>query len=186
MNIAQIRQTMMELGIPAQVLERFVFPETEDESPEVKVAFAAQMERLLSREQILAVMQEQGCGKDNPASAEFGETHRDKSVEERIAIICGMGMDSAAPCRINDDGTLTVYWNFAEDGKYRCVCGIIEKLERPAVAPLSFCGCCSGHIRYHYQNMLGVGLRLLETVSSPISSGGERHCEHLYEIVREG
>lgn len=38
MNILKIKQTMIDKSIPADVMERFVFPESEDEMPEEKVA----------------------------------------------------------------------------------------------------------------------------------------------------
>ena len=40
-----------------------------------------------------------------------------------------------------------------------------------------------GHIRHHYQNILGVKLRLKEIVSSPISSNNKKRCEFLFDIL---
>ncbi len=34
MNISKIKKTMLEKGIPMEVMEGFVFPDTEDETPE--------------------------------------------------------------------------------------------------------------------------------------------------------
>jgi len=49
-----IKRTMLEQGIPAEIMAQFIFSETEDETPEEKAAFAAQMDRLLTRKQILS------------------------------------------------------------------------------------------------------------------------------------
>jgi hypothetical protein len=183
MNILEIKKTMLDKGIPMEVMDGFVFPDTEDETPEEKIAFVNQMDNLLTKGQILSVMEEQGCNKNEP-TAEFMLKFKDKPIEERIRILNAMDMNESARCRINDDGTLSIFWNFEDNGKYRCVCSIINKLSKPTTVSLTYCGCCSGHVKYHFENSLGVKLRLIETVSSPISSNGEKHCEHLFEIIK--
>lgn len=182
MNILKIKKTMLDKGIPIELMERFVFPETEDETPEEKIAFVNQMDNLLSKDQILSVMEEQGCNKNEPTT-EFMLKLKDKPIEERIKILNAMDMNESARSRLNDDGTLSIFWSFSENGKYRCVCSIINKLSKPTTVSLTYCGCCSGHVKYHFENSLGVKLRLIETVSSPISSNGGKQCEHLFEII---
>ena len=181
MKMSDIKRTMVEKGIPTEVMGLFIFPETEDETPEEKVAFAAQMDKLLPKKQILSVMQEQGCCKNE--QSELWQKLKGKPIEERIKILNAMSMNECPRHRLNDDGTLSIFWHFEENGKYRCVCSIINKLHEPQPVSLTFCGCCSGHAKYHSENSLGVKLRLIETVSSPISSNGEKYCEHLFEIV---
>ena len=181
MNISEIRRTMLEKGVPAAIMGQFVFPETEEETPEDKAAFAAQMDRLLTKDQILSIMEEQGCSKDE--HPEIWQRLTGKPIVERIEILNSMGINVYPRSRINGDGTLSVYWDFTENGKYKCVCPIINKLSEPADVSITFCGCCSGHIKYHSEHSLGVKLRLVETVSSPISSGGEKYCEHRFEII---
>jgi len=66
MNIYEIKRTMIEKGVPAEVISQFVFPETDAETPEEKVEFARQMDRLLTKDQILTIMAGQGCGKKSP------------------------------------------------------------------------------------------------------------------------
>ncbi len=182
MNIWEIKQTMFDKGIPAETMERFVFPETENETPGDKIAFTKQMDDLLTKEQILTVMAEQGCSKNKP-SAKFMLKLKDKSIEERIHILNAMDKREAASYRINNDGTLSIYWDFEANGKYICVCSIISKLSKLENVSLTYCGCCSGHIKYHSEQLLGVDLRLLDTVSSPINSDGKKYCEHLFEMI---
>ncbi len=129
-------------------------------------------------------MEEQGCNKNEP-TAEFMQRLKDKSIDERIKILNAMDLNESARSRINDDGTLSVFWNFEEDGKYRCVCPIINELSKSTTVSLTYCGCCSGHVKYGFEKSLGVKLRLIETVSSPISSNGEKQCEHLFEIIEK-
>ena len=182
MIIKQIKQTMLDKGIPAEVMEQFVFPASEEETPEEKIAFASQMDQLLSREQILSVMQEQGCNK-HEHSAESLLKFKGKTLAERIELLNSMSKPHELYSRLNGDGTLSVSWGYEDNGKYRCVCPIMEKLSKTATVSITFCGCCSGHIKYHFEQDLGVALRLVETVSSPLSSNGEKYCEHRYEIL---
>ena len=170
---------MIEKGIPSEVMERIIFPEVEAGTPEEKIVFVNQMDTLLTKEQILTIMEEQGCHKNKP-TAEYMLKFEGKSIEERISLINAMDITEQPRYRLNNDGTLCIYWYYEENGKYICVCPIMSKMKE--TIPLTFCGCCSGHVKYHAENILGVKLRLLEIVSSPLSSGGGNYCEHLFAI----
>ncbi len=173
---------MHDKGIPPEVIEQFIYPKTENETPEEKIAFADQMDKLLSKDQILSIMEEQGCNKNEP-SDEFMLKLKGKPIKDRIRLLNAMDINTEAPnARLNEDGTLSIFWDFKKNGKFICVCPIINKLPKPTTVSLTYCGCCSGHIKYHYENFLGVKLRLIETVSSPISSNGGKQCEHLFEM----
>jgi len=107
-----------------------------------------------------------------------------KPLEQRIEIINATSIFEQPHCKQNADGTLSIFaTNYDENGKYRCVCQTISELSNSVAVPLTYCGCCGGHIRYHFQNFLGAELRLVENVSSPISSNGEKCCEFRYEII---
>jgi len=176
---------MLEKGIPTEVMGQFLIPETEAGTPEEKLAFVNQMDKLLTKEQILSIMQEQGCQKTEH-TADVMLKLKGKPIEERVKIMEPMftATDGITRIRLNSDGQLSVYWAFTEEnGKYRCVCPIMEKLSKSAAVSLTFCGCCSGHIKYHFEQDLEVKLRLIDTVSSALSSSGEKYCEHLFEIL---
>jgi len=64
MNILEIKKTMIEKCIPSKTISQFIFPKVETGTPEEKIAFVNQMDKLLTKEQILSVMEEQGCSKD--------------------------------------------------------------------------------------------------------------------------
>ena len=180
MNIAEVKQTMLAHHIPSDVLAQFDF--SEENTPEAQVAFAAQMDRLLTKAQILGIMEEQGCNKNEPSAA-FMEKLNGKTVAERLEVLNAMDITESAHGRINDDGTLSVFWHFEDNGKYFCVCPVIGELAEQADVSLTYCGCCSGHVKFHFEHQLGVKLRLKETVSSPLSSNGAKYCEHLFEII---
>ena len=184
-NLAKnIPETMRKQGISEEVLAQFSIPETND--PAEIMALANQMDKFLSHEQCLSIMQEQGCcktGTGPKAHRAFGLENNGKSLIEKIALLNEADMPHKAPCRLNDDGTLCVYWGADDMARRSCPCGFTNKLPDTYEIPLTFCGCCGGHIRSNYQKSLGVKLRLKEIVSSSSSSNGRNRCEFLYEIV---
>ena len=183
MNILDIKKTMLEKGISLKTMKQFVFSKVETGTPEEKIAFVNQMDKLLTKEQILSVMEEQGCSKDE-YTVESKTKFKEKTLEERIKILNTICIEEAPDSRLNEDRTISIFWEFKENGKYRCVCPIMSKLSELAAVSLTFCGCCSGHVKYHFEQDAEVKLRLIETVSSPLNSNGEKRCEHRFEIVR--
>jgi len=133
-------------------------------------------------------MQEQGCcttGKPAVAHRDFGHKYKDKTLVEKIKLLHELKTPHNPPCRLNSDGTLSVYWSFGQEGNYGCVCGFVKKLSQPIKISPTFCGCCGGHARQNLQKSLDVKLRLKEVVSSAASSGGKKSCEFLYEIEED-
>ena len=184
MNIHEIKRTMLEKCIPAETIEKFNFPDTETGSPEEKIAFVSQMDGLLTKEQILSVMEEQGCEKFlHDSAAGIMERLKGKPIDERITILNESKMEEQPRSRLNGDGTLSIYWWFTDaNGKHACVCPKMAEQKNAATVSLTYCGCCGGHVKYHFQNFLGVRLRLVEIVSSPLNTNGEKRCEHRFEI----
>jgi len=185
-NIDKILQTMREQQIPEKTIDKFILPKTKKPKPEEIIAFIKQMEEQLSKEQCISVMDEQGCNKTNRISGRFrifGETHKDKTLEEKIALFPELDTPHKASCFLNEDGTITLKFGLeATKGAWYCPCAPIKKL-KPYAFPLTYCGCCGAHARYTHEFALGVKLRLKEIVSSMANSDGERPCEFIYEIV---
>ena len=131
-------------------------------------------------------MEEQGCvktGKMDVASRAFGQEHIGKTLEEKIKLLDGANIPYRLPCRLNPEGTLSVFGH-EHEGSYKCGCHKIKKLQQqPTNISRTYCGCCGGLWRHLYQNALSVKLRLIEIVSSPLSSNGEKPCEWLFEII---
>ena len=184
-----IKKTMLKKGIPEDTINQFVLPDPASKGAqwsEEYIAFFDQMDRLLTEEQRLYVMQEQGCcvsGKPAAAHRAFGRAHAGVPLEEKMRLYNESTITHKLPSRLNPDGTLTIAWSFGEDGSYRCVCPIIAELTQPVDVSPTFCGCCGGHARQNLQRAIGVKLRLKEIVSSAASSKGKKSCEFLYEIV---
>ena len=183
--IKDIKETMEKKGISEDIINQIYFSEKEGNQSEKILMIINQMDKLLSKDQCLSIMQEQGCcttGKPAKAHREFGKKYANKTIEEKIKLFAEIDTPHRPPCKLNEDGTLSVFWSMGEEGNYRCVCGFIKKLSQPVDVSKTFCGCCGGHVRSNYQRSLGVKLRLKEIVSSSSSSGGKKRCEFLFEI----
>ena len=85
----KIKKTMIEQGIPEEIISQFDFPDPKGNKPEPLIAFVNQMDALLSPEQCLSVMEEQGCcktGKNDAPSHAFGREHAGKTLKEKIEL----------------------------------------------------------------------------------------------------
>ena len=191
-SVKSIKKTMQEKAIPADTLSQFNFPKSQGNQPLEVISLIDQMDNLLTQEQRVTIMEEQGCHKTghlDRINKQFAETHKGKSLEDRILLLRNSNVEPNVPCHLNDDGTISIYWGIGEKDNYQCVCKCIRRLkkEQPEIQDISktFCGCCGGHIKYHYSNVLGVKLKLKEIVSSPLSSNGKNHCEFLFDIAAE-
>jgi hypothetical protein len=192
-SVKEIKRTMKELCIPAETMSQIEFPKRQGNQPEEVLALIKQMDKLLTHEQCLAVMAEQGCYKDERTSAPFqafGLKHADKTVDEKIRLYDEIESAHKPSCHLNSDGTLSIYWEGWDSEKNHCVCHVIKRLYKERGGPVNvsktFCGCCAGHVRNTFQCALGVKLRLKEIVSSPINSGGKNRCEFLFEMDYKG
>jgi bacterioferritin-associated ferredoxin len=181
-----IKDAMLKKGIPEETMAQFDFSVTKENQSEKIIALINQMDKLLTKKQCLSIMEEQGCcttGKPAAAHRAFGRKYADKTIEEKIKLFDELDTPHKPPCRLNDDGTLSVFWGFEKEGKYKCVCGYIKKLPQPIKVSKTFCGCCGGHARQNLQKSLGTNLQLKEIVSSAISTGGKKRCEFLFRIL---
>jgi len=184
-NIEKILQTMKKQEIPSETIANFMLFKTKQVKPEDYFAFFTQMEELLSKEQCLSIMNEQGCRKTAKLSEKhrvFGKIHADKTIQEKIDLLTELDSPHKAPCHLNTDGTLTVYFQYGTKGDYYCPCNPIRNL-KSEIMPITYCGCCGGHMRFLYEHAFGVKLKLIEIVSSMANSNGEKPCKFIYEII---
>ncbi|MDR1539885.1 MAG: hypothetical protein LBU32_18180 [Clostridiales bacterium] len=182
-NAVKIRKTMLKQGIAEEIARQFDFPDVRGSYAPI-LPLVAQMDELLTPDQCLAIMQEQGCsitGKPDKAYRAFGKENADKTVAERIPLLDDIDTVHKYNVRLNLDGTLSVWWG--EQGYDDCPCPVVKDVPRPRLISKTHCACCGGHARHHLQNGLGVKLKLQNVVSSSASSDGKERCEFLFEIV---
>ena len=180
---------MRKLGVLGEIISQFdCSGNLKGNPPEPTIEFIDLMDKLLTKEQSLAVMQEQGCckgGKRDKDCKAFAKEHAEKPLAEKLNLMSGIEYMMAP--QLNDDGTITITWgghqNGVHTGKTTCSCGSIKKLKQPFSVSATYCGCCAGHFLHHYQNALGIKLRLKEIVSSPLNTNGDKPCSFTYEII---
>ena len=184
-NINKILETMRKQGINEEIIKQLPMP-IKGATREEVVIFIEHMDKLLSKEQCLSIMEEQGCRKNKNTAAEhisFGKEYANKSIEEKVKLFCELDTKHKGKCELNSDGTITIGFQFGGKGNFYCPCGAVRNAPKPCNISLTYCGCCAGHMKYLYQFSLGVKLRLKEIVSSMANSDGEKPCEFIYEIV---
>ena len=121
-------------------------------------------------------------GAREKASKAFAKKNGGLSFEEKLELIKEVP-HMGKPVR-NEDGTITVHALKYSDGeKFLCACPNFNGVKRDYSVSKNYCFCCAGHFKYHYEIMLGVRLKTLEIVSSPLDSEGENPCIIKYALV---
>lgn len=145
------------------------------------------MAECLAPEEMQKILEWNACcrsGKIERAARAFAQAHAGDSLEERLERIGEEYSDVlGAPLRSclwvpvrNEDGTFTVTGGSIDGGRYACGCSQFSRLKLPYDVSRSYCFCCGGHFQYHYEIMLGMKLKVVEIISSPLDSGGRRPC----------
>ncbi|MDR0324865.1 MAG: hypothetical protein LBI19_02050 [Oscillospiraceae bacterium] len=188
-SLKKMKETMYKLEIAPDIIGQMGL-DANQTGKNFHVVFPAidMMDKLLTKEQRLAVMEREGCckgGKRDKDSKAFGKEHKDKPLAEKLALM--NTVEYMMEPRLNDDGSFTItfsgHQNGVHTGKTTCSCGGIKKLKQPFTVSSTYCGCCAGHFLHHYQNALGVKLQLKEINSSPLNTNGEEPCSFTFETV---
>ena len=135
-------------------------------------------------ETLQAVFEWNACckgGAREKASKAFAKENVRLSIDERLQKIKDVPY-MGQPVR-NEDGTITVHAVYCSNGKrFFCACTNFNDPKCDLAVSKQYCFCCAGHFRHHYEIMLGVKLKTVEIVSSPLDSGGKYPCVIRYAI----
>lgn len=114
----------------------------------------------------------------------YAKRQAGRALAERIEGLSGL--QYMGKPRLSPDGTIVtgIFWQ--EDGRYRCPCPNFNGLALAQAVPLTYCFCCAGHFRHHYQNALGLVLRTKEVRSSALNSLGREPCQFVFAILEDG
>jgi len=139
-------------------------------------------EELLDNDVLIKVRSESPCaitGKTLENSKKFAKDNADKSLAEKIELL---HMVSLATPQFTDEKYFeVVICNRMDVCPCPCLRGCKPKDD---VMPLSYCYCCAGNIRFHYQKVLGAKIRIVKMVSTITSSNGTKPCIAVFEIVK--
>lgn len=143
------------------------------------------MNASIESEKLQEILEWNACckgGAREKASRSFARENANLSLEEKLELIEDVP-NMGRPVR-NEDGTITIHAVYYSDGeKYLCACSNFNGIKREYSVSRNYCFCCAGHFKYHYEIMLGVKLKTLEVLSSPLDSDGKNPCIMKYEIL---
>ncbi|MHB1296456.1 MAG: hypothetical protein ACYC4R_15870 [Anaerolineae bacterium] len=115
------------------------------------------------------------------ATHKFGKEYAGQPLAAKVEAL-GQVHNMCSPA-LQEDGTIIVQFGRPSDHGYRCSCPCVIS-DRPAPDISStYCLCCAGHFRYHYQQALGVPLRTLEVRSSPLNTQGREPCAIVFQVL---
>ena len=146
-----------------------------------KAAFFARavaiLDECLEWEDKCGLMEYNACCKGGLRAAvvkKFASDNSGLSLAEKIAALADIP-NMGRPC-LHADGTIFARIEYLIEGKFHCPCPNFHRLKMTERVSTTYCLCCAGHFKHHYQKALGIRLETKEIVSSPLESGGERPC----------
>lgn len=104
-----------------------------------------------------------------------------ESLETKLAAINQITY-SGKPI-LNEDGTITA--SIGEVGGFPCPCPVFDGVVVDQAVSKTYCYCCAGHFRFHYQIALGVKLQTKAVISSALNSQQKEPCRFVYEILAD-
>ena len=164
------------------------YEEFKDKSPKkLKKAFFTramqQMDELFDEETCYKVIDWCACsksGKRDKDIKKIAKAIKDKSLEEKVKAL--WQVENMCQPVLKEDGVIRTGIYYQEDDRYKCACPCFHKEKITEPISSTFCLCCAGHFRYHYQNALGVSLKTKAVISSPLESLGKDPCIFEFEI----
>lgn len=187
----KFRESLVKFEIPTEAIaaiDRGYEAVSDKSTKSKKAAFFRHGMEVLEQSTNPAVVRElmewNACcksGAREKASKQFARDNSTLSLQEKIEKITTVPY-MGRPV-LESDGTLVLHAVTWLDGAaYRCACSQFSGLKLTQPIGKSYCLCCAGHFKYHYEIMLGVKLQTLEVVSSPLESLGQKPCVIRYAI----
>jgi hypothetical protein len=140
------------------------------------------MEHLLDNQLCRDIRDACACSKGGTrlkAMQKIANEYNGKSIEEKLQAI-SHATYMGKPV-LQEDGTIIT--GIGDEGGFPCPCPVFSNVEINQPVSITYCYCCAGHFRFHYQIALGVELRTKEVLSSAIASQQKDPCRFVYEIV---
>jgi hypothetical protein len=116
------------------------------------------------------------------AVRQIAREYKGRSLEERLEAL-GQVKYMGNPV-LNEDGTIT--GGVGTEGGFDCPCPIFAGWKHEEPVSATYCLCCGGHFRYHYEIALGVKLRTKAVLSTALESMRREPCRFVYEVESGG
>lgn len=190
-DVHRIRQSLAARSIADAVIDRITegYEAIPDKAPKkIRAPFLAQvigrLDATLDAETVREIMDWCACCKSGVRERNvrrFAEVSRGQSLAERIPGLWNVP-NMGRPV-LNDNGTIESGISWKDNDVFRCACPCFSGVPLKDPVSVTYCYCCAGHFRHHYQNALGVQLKTKAVLSSPLESLGTRPCRFLFEVV---
>jgi hypothetical protein len=184
-----LRNAKVEEAVIEQIMN-VDYPKDKDEKKDNANFMAAAMhkcEELLDYDTVSKAMYDRACCKSGVRLKNvkaFAKEFMDHPLDEKLERLSGVPYMGKASLNVAGELELNAVGSYGYES-YQCPCWNFNGA-RPinGPMPLSYCKCCGGHFRFHYQHALGIKLRLKEVKSSILNSEGKTPCVFLYEIIK--
>lgn len=189
------KETLVNFNVSQDIMDEiyYGFGELRSKtSKKIKSAFFRQaldvMNEKLPHEKVQEIIEANACcksGSREKNSKEFARVNTDLGIADRLKLISSRPYLNMGSAELDDNGSLIIHAvSYHPGDKFECACPTVSKIKLDYPIPREYCYCCGGHFKYHYEIMLGVKLKLVEIVSSPHDTDGEKPCAFRYEIVK--
>lgn len=141
------------------------------------------MDKILDPDKARAIRDSCACSKGGwrqKAMEKIAHDHKDKSIEEKLDAINQVTY-MGKPV-LNPDGTISA--SIGDKGGFECPCPVFSGLSFTEMVSITYCYCCAGHFRHHYQVALGKELETVSVDSSALASQRKEACRFIYRIKR--
>ena len=190
----KFRKTLDEFNVSPAIIDEIYcgFGQLNSKTnKKIKYTFFCQalnvMNEKLSPETVQDIFESNACCKSGfrlKTSKEFARIHADLSIAERLKLISSRPYMNMGKAELDEDNHLVVHAVSYHPGeKFECACPTISKIQHNTPLPREYCYCCGGHFKFHYEIMLESKLKLIEIISSPHDTNGEKACAFRYKFI---
>jgi len=188
MSVKRFTKELAAQGIPPEVVRRVMegFEDVTDSQRVRRQAFFMHAMRVLDEELDFRTRCEVrdacACSTGGWREKEMRRIARElkgASLQERIAAV-GKVKWMGDPV-LHEDGAIS--GGVGAEGGFDCPCPVFRGWKYEESVSPTYCLCCAGHFRHHYQIALGVKLRVKDVLSTILESRRKRPCRFVYEVA---
>ena len=187
--IKRFRNALAQMQIPAELTNQ-IFAGYENISDNVKkekraaffISAVERMENLLDEDLCHEVRDACACSKGGyrlKASQKIAREYQGQSLESKLKAI-SQATHMGKP-ELDENGMIIT--GIGDHGGFPCPCPVFDGLEISQRVSKTYCYCCAGHFRFHYQIALGMRLKTREVLPSALESQSTEPCRFIYEIL---
>lgn len=165
----KFNETLVKYGIDPAIIDEINegFEGIASSAPKsVRAAYFSRATRIMDEkappDTTQAIYDANACCKSGArlkASKQFAKDNQALSLAEKLAKI--PEVPNMGKPELNADGSITVRAvSFWYDDKFNCACPNFNGVKQDEPISKTYCYCCGGHFRFHYEKMLGAKLRV--------------------------